>query len=550
MSPFACIFVPDFPAEAILRIEPELRARALAVLEGRPPIEKVFALNEEARRMGIDSGMTRVQVEAFTGLVLRSRSVLQETAAHSALLDCAQSFSPVVEDTACDTILVDLAGLESLFGAPQKIARDLGRRASDLGLEANIGVAANPDAAMLAARGFPGVTVLEPGSETERLGILPLEVLFAGLPDPSHEKDATQFLETLERWGLRNLRSLAALPEIPLSERLGQPGIHLQQMARGRISRTLVPFSTPPVFEEAAELEFPLLLLEPLALLLQRLLDQLCARLSSRALATQELRLQMDLETGYLADEQTEIGTHPQTDPIKSDSVSGETSPREARSSSFTRTLHLPVPMLDARIFLKLLQLDLNAHPPGAPILKVRLSAKPVPPRHSQGGLFVPVSPEPEKLELTLARISNLVGKDKVGSVELLDTHRPEAFRVQHFSPAAHDHKNKKPATDPRPDGTTVAPVTALRMFRPPLRASVTMSKGRPVYVSCPKRKDVQGEITWTAGPWRSSGDWWQQEGWAREEWDIAVQSSAGMTLYRLVRDLLQGRWFVEGNYD
>jgi protein ImuB len=550
MPCFACIFVPDFPAEAILRIEPELRARAIAVLEGKPPMEKVFALNEEARRIGIDPGMTKVQVEPFSDLVLRSRSLLQETAAHFALLDCAQSFSPVVEDTACDTILLDLAGLESLFGASQKIARDLGRRASDLGLEANIAVAANPDAAMLAARGFPGVTVLEPGSETERLGILPLEVLFAGLPAPDHEKDAAQFLETLERWGLRNLRSLAALPEIPLSERLGQLGIHLQQMARGTISRTLVPFTATPSFEEAAELDFPLVLLEPLAFLLQRLLDQLCARLSARALATQELCLQMELETGHLADEQTEVGSPRAKGPSASNSAeSGEVVASE-KASLFTRALHLPVPMLDPKVFLKLLQLDLNAHPPGAPIVKVRLSAEPVRPRHSQGGLFVPVSPEPEKLEVTLARISNLVGKDRVGSVELLDTHRPEAFRIQHYAPAANSGKNGKPADDSYHDAASGAPVTALRIFRPPLRASVTMSKGRPVYVACPKRKDVQGEITWTAGPWRSSGDWWQQEGWAREEWDIAVQSAAGMTLYRLVRDLLQGRWFVEGTYD
>jgi len=107
--PFACIFVPDFPVEAILRIEPQLRPRAVAVLEGKPPLEKVFSLNEEARRIGIDPGMSKVQVEAYGDLVLRSRSPLQEAAAHSALLDCAQSFSPTVEDTACDTILLDLA---------------------------------------------------------------------------------------------------------------------------------------------------------------------------------------------------------------------------------------------------------------------------------------------------------------------------------------------------------------------------------------------------------------------------------------------------------
>ena len=86
------------------------------------------------------------------------------------------------------------------------------------------------------------------------------------------------------------------MPDIALSERLGQEGIRLQQLARGCISRSLVPVEPPLVFEEAIELEYPLVLLEPLAFLLSRLLEQLCARLGARALATQEVRLDLTLE--------------------------------------------------------------------------------------------------------------------------------------------------------------------------------------------------------------------------------------------------------------
>src|SRR5271168_2390519 len=150
---FACIFVPDFPVEALLRAEPELRSRSLAVLEGKPPLQKVFAVNENARRAGIAPGMTKLQIEAGTDLAFRTRSVLQEAAAHAALLDCAQSFSPRVEDAAPGTIVLDLLGMKLLFGTLPKIARDLARRALDLGLTANVAVAANPDTAVLAARG-------------------------------------------------------------------------------------------------------------------------------------------------------------------------------------------------------------------------------------------------------------------------------------------------------------------------------------------------------------------------------------------------------------
>ena len=100
---FACIFIPDFSAQALIRFEPELRARPVAVLTGRPPLEKVVALNERARQRGVEAGTTKSQLEAWENLVLRARSEPQETSAHAALLDCAQSFSPEVEDTSPGT---------------------------------------------------------------------------------------------------------------------------------------------------------------------------------------------------------------------------------------------------------------------------------------------------------------------------------------------------------------------------------------------------------------------------------------------------------------
>jgi len=289
-------------------------------------------------------------------------------------------------------------------------------------------------------------------------------------------------------------------------------------------------------------------LLEPLAFLLGRLLEQLCARLEARALATQELRLGLELETGWQTDE-----------------VGDSVRPGRVQARTFQRTLRLPVPLLDSRTFLKLLQLDLKAHPPGAPIVKIQLAAEPVRPRVAQNGLFLPPTPEPEKLELTLARIAGIVGEEKVGSLELLDTHRPEGFRMQRFapetfSPQRHrdtEKNNSHLSVQKLSMNSSVPPylcdgedlVTALRIFRPPVDVLVTMQNGKPACIDCSK-KEMQGEILWAGGPWRSSGDWWEEEGWARDEWDIAVQGETGVALYRLVRDRLDGRWILEGTYD
>jgi len=551
---FACIFIPDFPVQALLRFEPELRLRAVAVLTGRPPLEKVVALNHSARQAGVEIGAPKSQLEAWKNLVLRARSESQETSAHAALLDCAQSFSPEVEDTSPGVVLLNLAGLEPLLGPLSKIAHDLARRVSRMGMEANLAVAANPDATILAARGFAGVTLISEGREAEQLGDLPVDVLLESFSTSSSfdAEQAARWVETFDRWGIRKLRSLAALPEVPVSERLGQQGIRLQKLARGAVSRSLQALEPRLIFAESVELEYPIVLLEPLAFLLNRMLEQVCARLRERALAAQELRLNLELAAAQ------SNGCASFT-PMSSGIL----------TRTFTRTLRLPMPMLDAKVFLKLLQLDLQAHPPGAPVVKIHLSAESARPRALQSGLFQPVFPESEKLELTLARIAGIVGGERVGSVELLDTHREGSFALRHFAPtepaeaaAKQSGKRKKnDMSEPENDSACeleesaqekekMDAVIALRLFRPPLVASVTVREAKPVWMHCPQREDIAGEIVWTAGPWRSSGDWAQQEGWSREEWDIAVPNETGLVLYRLVQDKLTGNWFVEGMYD
>jgi protein ImuB len=561
---FACIFIPDFPAQAIIRFEPALRACPVAVLSGRPPLQKVMAINERARQMGVDTGATKSQLEAWEILVLRARSESQEASAHAALLDCAQSFSPEIEDTAQGTAILNLDGLAPLLGPLPKIARDIAQRVVQMGLEANIAVASNPDAALLAARGFSGVTLISDGHEAERLGDLPVDVLLESFSsDPAQ---AARWVETFDRWGIRKLRALSALPEVPLIERLGQQGLRLQKLARGTASRSLRLLEPPQIFAESVDLEYPIVLLEPLAFLLNRMLEQVCARLHARALALQELRLDLELAT---------------TQPDDCESCTAIDALQFIRTPPliFTRTLRLPMPMLDAKIFLKLLQLDLQAHPPGAPIVKISLTAEPARPRSLQSGLFQPVFPEPEKLELTLARIAGIVGEDRVGSVELLDTHREDAFAIRHFAPLApasasvnkvmQSEKQKKNVSRPTSmsERDTIcqvevhnkfethareqmSAVIALRLFRPPLIASVVVREAKPVRMRCLQREDIAGEIVWTAGPWRSSGDWAEQEGWSREEWDIAVPAESSLVLYRLVQDKFSGHWFLEGMYD
>jgi protein ImuB len=441
------------------------------------------------------------------------------------LVNCAYAFSPLVEETGVDTVTLDIEGCDLLFGSPRAIAKAIARHAEQLGLKANVAVAGNPDAAIHAARCFSNITVITPGNEAKRLGDLPLAALDAQLArvESNH---AAEILETLELWGIRSFCEFAALPEAGVSERLGPEGVRLQKLARGKSERPLLLSKSAPEFESSLELDDPIELLEPLSFILARLLNQLCANLLAYGLAVSELKLRLKLE------DRTE----------------------------HQRAIRLPFPMRDARVFLKLLLLDIESHPPASAVVAVTVACEPTKARSIQSGLFQPLAPEPEKLELTLARLVRLVGSDNVGSVELVDTHRPGAFRVKRFNVKREQNRRGRrgESRKPNPQSAIRNPKSLLgfRVFRPPISAEVEAPEGWPARVKARAAagRSIRGKVLRLAGPWRTSGDWWSEDGWARDEWDVAVADSEASpekgTLYRIYRDLRNDGWFVEGVYD
>jgi protein ImuB len=539
---FASIHVPNFLVQAAVRAEPQLRARAVALVDGAPPIWNVVAANVAASQAGIELGMAKSQAAQFCAVEIRQRSRLQEKSAHAALLDLGASVSPRMEDTAPDTILLDIAGLTSLFGSEENIARQLMRHASSLGLIAHVAVSSNLEVALHAARGFSGITLIPPGEEAQRLGELPVHALL-----PSAE-----ILETLERWGVRNCAALAALPLLQLSERLGQEGVHLHELARGASLRSIVLAAPGVPFEEEMALDFAVAELEPLAFLLGRLLDQLCARLEARALAACAIRLRFDLENSFEKDFQ----------------VLDDKSPRLA-AKTYEKVLGLPVPMRNSKMLLKLLRLQLQADPPHASIVKIILCAEPSRPRAAQGGLFLPSCPDPEKLELTIGRLANLVGNANIGSPELVDTHRPGEFRMKRFVPASDEskifHKNGiAPAAHICQENHTSnqsRAATAFRIFRPEVQAKVELQDGYPARIYF---RGMRGNIVAASGPWCTSGDWWREDTWQQDEWEVDIRFDSSVSsrnertpnsraqdgLYRIYYDSIRAAWFARGRYD
>jgi protein ImuB len=501
---YLCLHIRDFAAQAIS----VLHERPLAVLSGEPPLERVFAMTRQARQLGMEEGMSRVQAESFSVTVVR-RNRRQEESSFAELMQCTQRFSPRVESISSPqeercgaTLVLDVTGSERLLGSAAQIGATLWNEVCAYGYEASVASAQRASAALLAARGTPGVTTIAPECEAEALASLPLSVL---------EPDVVA-AQTFENWGIHTLRQLAALPTKSLTARLGQSGVQLQALARGECSSLLVPTEEPvdAPLTERMELEHPVELLEPLLFPLSQMLEQLLQRASQRALAI------ASVETCLVLDG----ASHD----IRSDHC---------------RTVRPTLPERDRLTLLKLIQLDLELHPPEAAVIALRVTAYPARAQTAQHGLFAAQAPEAGRMEILLARLRKLVGEGRVGSPELLDSYAPDAFRVTNFQ--------IEQAT-PR---TTVhaAPVPcalALRMMRPPQVVDVEVRGATP----CAMRYEGKRLMLHTSsGPWRTSGAWWTNPAWSHEEWDVELQEQPQRCL-RLAHDPGASCWHVIGIYD
>jgi protein ImuB len=494
---YACLVAKEFPLQAMLRWRPELLQKPVAVLDGEPPFEYVCSLNNPALTLGIAPGMTKLEMELFPSAIVLFRSRAQESAARAALLECAGTFSPRVEDQSSDGCfigVIDITGTGTLFGSPQALGESLLQRIKTLGIRASVAISSNFQAARCLARGRAGIRVVPQGRESEALAPLPLTVLDLS---PEHT-------ETFAMWGITTLGELGSLKETELIARLGQAGKELRLLARGESPHLFTAIEAGFPLEERIELDAPVELLDSLLFILGVMLDQLIVRAQSRILALASITLRLDLEGG----------------------------------TAHARTVQPALPNTDRKLWLKLIHLDLQAHPPPAAIQSLTLTAQPGSTSKVQLGLFSPQVPEPMRLDVTLARIRSIVGEGNVGQAVLQDTHHPDAFRVEPFTVASSSTGDRKPGSQR----------LAMRQLRPPELVIVNVRHRQPEsFVFREKRYTVARAY----GPWSSAGDWWKPTLWSLEQWDLVARAhDASWLCCCLTRDLTQERWQVEALYD
>lgn len=500
MSAFACVVVPYFVAAAAERVEPGLRERPFAVVTGAPPATHIVEANTVARAVGVHPAMTESEARARCP-ELTTRPLADEIQATAcyALLDAALVVSPRVEDAGTGVVHVDTTGLERLIGDAAAVGRRLLRETRAVGFTATVGLAESRATARIAARLGRSVTVVAPGRERATLAPAPLEII---------EPDAAT-AATLARWGVRTLGELAALPRDGLAARLGAGGLRLHDLACGLDHEPFRAYAPPPFYQEAQGLEWEIDTLDTLAAALAPVLERLCVRLTSSHLAADVLDIDLRLTTRE----------------------------RHQRRVAFAH------PLIDARAMLTLARLDLEAHPPPAAITGVAVTAQPVRTLAGQGGLWHPTTPAVRELATVLTRLAALVGPASVGSPRLVDSHRADPVTVAPFGIGGVSGSPPRPPMK-REAGASDRAVLALRRLRPPRGIEVECIAGSPATVHW---NGVRYPVKGSAGPWRLSGDWWDVDGWVRDEWDVAL---ADGTLCRLTHDLRTGAWFLDAVYD
>ena len=327
--------------------------------------------------------------------------------------------------------------------------------------------------------------------------------------------EVQEIIAILHKWGIHTLGQLAALDKEQLGARLGPEAIRMWERANGRSNRLLKLIRPPESFEESFEFEREIETAEPVLFMLRRFLEQLAVRLAAIYLVAKELTLRITFAN------------------------SRQDEPAVAGKQSYERVFKIPQPTNNVDLLFRMLQTHLENFRSEHPIVAVALSAEPIKPAGEQFGLFETTLRNPHQLSETLARLTALLGNDRIGTPVLEETHRPDAFRMQPFSWAVVSAVSS--GETPRALRTAHA-TTALRRFRPALSTSVLQDEDTPAHI---RSAEVSGKIIAQRGPYLLSGNWWDEKSWRRAEWDLQLENGELVRAHE--RD---GVWKIDGVYD
>ncbi|NOZ86489.1 MAG: hypothetical protein GXP49_09480 [Deltaproteobacteria bacterium] len=446
--------------------------------------------------------MPALPPETSTGATTTAAGFELEKTLHPAMVDLARSFSPRVEDAGTDTTYLEISGLGSLFHTEENLAHTIIKSANRSGLYSlAAGIASGKILARLAAEyavtNGKRITIFAPGKEAKQISAIPVQILVnASCIKPDERRELLGILHGL---GIETAGQLALISSRSAGSRLGRRGLKLQRLAMGLDDTPLVTSMEDVEIKESIEFEPPVHTLEPISFRLRPCVERICKQLARRTLAAAKIILWIHLEQGKIQ--------HREIDP--------------------------GLPLTEPNAMLEQIRLELETSPPQDAVERLDVSIGTERFRPSQADMFKPSGPRPSSLASLLSRLDSILGKGKATAALPSNCHAYDRFETVLFRAQKQGPNTKSGAFGPM-----------LRAYRPPLDARVITYLGVPRHVTAGMLHDP---VSSASGPFRFHNEWWRDEQFLMEEWDVELKCRKLLKLGRLIQT---GKWLLLGEYD
>ena len=511
---------------------------------------RLTSVNAGAEAAGLAKGMSLSDARAIApDLITRPAAPERQAMALAALARWAGRYSPFVATEEGEALVMDATGCAHLFGGEAGMLTTMVNELGDLGLSARAGMADTRGAAWALARyapthvvpgaltgdgiapdahatrvrtpkrkrwtrpeatvqqggGAAAVAIAEPGGARAALNPLPLAAL--RLPPET--------VSRLQRLGLRRVEELTLTPRAGLARRFGMEVPLRLDQALGMAPEPISPEQAQAPL--AARISFP----EPVGLTsdiiaaLDRLLAQVCARLTERGLGARRLRLMLRRVDG--AAETRDVGlARPGRDPVRI-------------ASLFAKE----VEEIDAGFGIDAARLLVTASEPlndvqhsGHFAARAEATA-----RLSPGG--------GEAFADLLSRIGGRIGLERLTRPLPAESHVPEKAWLT--APAAYS----SPPTGGWPANGRKRPVT----LHPPERIADEDATAPPQNF---RWRGQTHELARAAGPERIAPEWWLDDpNWRsgpRDYWRAETAEGRRIWMFRAHGGEVSGGWFIQGD--
>ena len=280
-------WLPWWPTERLARRHPEARTHPFVTVgdhRGRLVIE---AANPRATRSGLTPGMALADGRAIVpGVVVRPSDPAADILALERLARWADRFTPRVMPDRADTLYLDIAGCDRLFGGEEALMASLRTALEDFGLTVRLALADTPGAAWaLAHYGAADPAVVPTGTGPSGIGSALAKLPVAAL------RLSADVAAALISFGLDRICTLSVIESVKLTRRFGPEPVTRLRQALGLAPEPITPLRPLPPREAHRTFAEPISTAADIHAAVDGLLDDLCLALSRSGEGARRLHL-------------------------------------------------------------------------------------------------------------------------------------------------------------------------------------------------------------------------------------------------------------------